>query len=73
MAQKDKLSLHRANAAVATATNADFLLMVLSLEDYNQTLGGKLMTLDPSFLETEVIHLNFNQHIFWVENCLYCL
>ena len=26
MAQEHKLSLHRANAAVATATNADFLL-----------------------------------------------
>lgn len=73
MAQEHKLSLHRANAAIVTAINADFLLIVLSLEDYNQPLGGKLITLDPSSLETEVIHLDFNQHIFWVENCLYCL
>lgn len=69
MAQEHKLSLYRASAA----TNADFLLMALAPDDYHQPLGGKLITLDPSSLETEVIHLDFNQHIFWVENCLYCL
>lgn len=65
MAQEHKLSLHRANAAIAIAINADFLLMALSLKDYNQPLGGKLITLDPSSLEAEVIYLDFNQHIFW--------
>ena len=37
-AQENKLSLNRANAAIATAINADFLLMALSLEDYNHLL-----------------------------------
>ena len=72
-AQENKLSLNRANTAIAIAINADFLLMALPLKDYNQPLGGKLITRDPSSLEREVIHLDFNQHIFWVENCLYCL
>ena len=73
-AQENKLSLNRANAAIAIAINADFLLMALSLEDYNQPLGGcSLITLDPSSLEREGIHLDFHQHIFWVVNCLYCL
>lgn len=31
-AQENKLSLNRANAAIATAINADFLLMALSQE-----------------------------------------
>lgn len=37
-AQENKLSLNRANAAIATAINADFLLMALSLEEYNHLL-----------------------------------
>lgn len=58
----------------ATETNADPLRMALSLELTNQPLGGKLIIIGPpSTLDMTVIHLDLNQHIFWVKNCLFSL